>query len=226
MSINVQKYNLSDYEFSEEPFLNKKYGIIKILKIKLFGNSNQLVVIPGYSFNSLCTMFDKIYEGIDSIKNKYSELYMICWSQEIKTQSEEVIKGVADIDTQYRLSEQYRIEIAHVVDKILRSPSMDFKNFSILGKSAGGGISIYIASLNEQVKNLYICCPGTNEGGKTLINRKDLNIKLSWNKDDDKIPFSKSQIFINDFEAQGNKYKFYIYETGGHELNVNFFKEI
>ncbi len=69
-----------------------------------------------------------------------------------------------------------------------------------------------------------LCCPGISERGRPLINRLDLDIRLSWNEDDDVIPFKVSEELINDFELQGNNYQFYSYSTGGHELNVEFLK--
>ena len=221
-------YNFDDYDFNiyniEEPNLLKKYGTIKIVKVKLLGKGGPFVVIPGYSFKSFCSMIQKIFKGFDYIKDKYSDFYMISWSPEIKELSIEVSKNVEDEDTKFRLNEQFRIEMAHVVDKILRSPPMDFKNFTLMGKSAGGGVSIYIASMNEEVKTLLLCCPGIYERGKPLANRVDLDIRLSWNEDDDVIPFKVSEDLIKDFKEQGNSYKFYSYPTGGHELNVEFLK--
>jgi len=222
-------YNFDDYEFDiyniEEPILNKKYGNIKIVKVKLTGDGGTLFVIPGYSFKSFCSMIQKLFQGFDYIKNKYTEMYMISWSPEIKELSQEVSKDVEDIETKYRLNEQFRIEMAHIVDKILRSPLMDFKNFTLLGKSAGGGVSIYIASMNEEIKTLLLCCPGISERGRPLADRKDLDIKLSWNEDDDVIPFKVSDDLILDFKNQENKYKFYPYPSGGHELNIEFLKD-
>lgn len=221
-------YNIDDYEVNiyniEEPTLLKKYGTIKVVKIKLSGEGGPLVVIPGYSFKSFCSMIQKVFKGFEYIKNKYSEFYMISWSPEIKELSQEIIKGVEDIPTQYRINEQFRVEMAHIVDKIFRSPPMDFKNFTLMGKSAGGGVSIYIASMNEAVKTLMLCCPGISEKGRPLANRLDLDIHLSWNEDDEVIPYKVSEELIEDFQRQGNNYRFYSYPTGGHELNVEFLK--
>jgi predicted esterase len=224
----LDDYKLDGYEINiyniEEPILLKKYGIIKVVKIKLSGDGGPLVVIPGFSFKSFCSMIQKIFQGFDYIKNKYSEFYMISWSPEIKELSIEIYKGIEDEDAKFRINEKFRVEMAHIMDKILRSPQMDFKNFTLMGKSAGGGVSIYIASMNEEVKTLLLCCPGISERGKPLANRLDLDIHLSWNEDDDVIPFKVSEELIKDFKIQGNKYKFYSYSTGGHELNVKFLK--
>ena len=60
--------------------------------------------------------------------------------------------------------------------------------------------------------------------GRVLKDRKELPIKLAWNKDDDKLPYSEAQEFIKVFEANENNYIFYHYETGGHEFNPEFIK--
>jgi len=221
------KYNLDiDYKIYniEEPLLEKKYGTIKIVKMNLSGDRGTIAIIPGFSFKSFSTMLKKLFEGFEYIKDKFTELYMICWSPQIKEIELNNIKDVLDKKTQYRLNEQYRIEMAHLIDKIFRSQSIT--NFTLMGKSAGGTVAMYIASMNKEVKTLLLCCPGSNEKGKSLANRTDLEIKLSWNRDDDVIPFSISDEYIKDFINQKNKYTFYSYDEGGHELNVDFLKEV
>ena len=93
-------FKLDDYDINiyniEEPTLLKNYGTIKVVKIKLSGNGGPLVVIPGYSFKSFCSMIQKVFIGFEYIKNKYSEFYMISWSPEIKELSIEVSKDVED----------------------------------------------------------------------------------------------------------------------------------
>ena len=110
------------------------------------------------------------------------------------------------------------------MDKILRSPNMNLTNITLFGKSAGGGVSIHVAAMNLEVKYLYISCPGTNDRGKVLKDRKELPIKISWNKDDDVLPYSVAQEFIQVFEANENNYIFHHYPTGGHEFNPEFIK--
>ena len=98
-----------------------------------------------------------------------------------------------------------------------------------MGKSAGGAIAMYIAKMNLFVDRLFLCAPGTNTGGTLLkdrIGRHPLDIKLSWNKDDTVIHSDEHKIFVSDFEKQGNTFLFYLYDEGGHELNVNFLMEL
>lgn len=124
----------------------------------------------------------------------------------------------------YALNEELRIKLAHILDKVIKSSDMALTNITLFSKSAGTGISIHIASMNPEVKYLYISCPGTNNYGRVLKDRKELPIKLAWNKDDDKLPYSEAQEFIKVFEANENNYIFYHYETGGHEFNPEFIK--
>jgi predicted esterase len=75
--------------------------------------------------------------------------------------------------------------------------------------------------MNSAVKFLFIACRGT-----PLAYRKDLPIKMMWNKDDDKLPYSISKQFIDVFEAQGNDFKFISYDKGGHEFNIEFINKV
>jgi len=218
-----------------EPTLNHKYGTISIVKIISTENTNEpLVVIPGYSFKSFNTMCDKLLEGINIIKDTFSVIYFINWGETIKQKSIDCTKGIVDEREQFEINERFREEMAIVLDKILRSKDMHFieegQSFSLLGKSAGGGISIYIASMNMYVDRLFLCAPATITGGSLLKDRTSkkhpLDILLSWNKDDKMIPYQKHEQFVSDFEEQGNIYSMFLYEEGGHELNVNFLMEL
>ena len=216
---NHKALNFTVYKV-EEPILESKYGSINLVKI--VGGDKPLIVIPGYSTKSFITMTNKLLEGINSIK-EYT-IYIVCWGDRIKELSSNITKD-KDSSEHYQLNEKFRAELAHIMDKILRNYFGD-TNISILGKSAGGGVTLYIASINHNVKEIFLCAPATTTGGTLLEDRKDIRILLSWNKDDDIIPHTNSDDFIADFEKQDNDYYFYLYDTGGHELNVHFLSEI
>jgi predicted esterase len=213
------------YKF-EESILNDKFGFIKVLSIT-FNNRDgiPLIIVPGYSFKSFCTMLKIIFEGFDNFKNIYSHLYILVWSDEVKEQSEKILEGVTDKKLQYEINEDYRIKLASILDKILRSPNMNLGKFDLMGKSAGGGVVSFVAGLNDNINRLILICPGSNSHGKNLKNFKN-KILLAWNRDDNKIPYQEHQEYINNFEKQGNNYDFYNYKTGGHEINLHFLKEL
>ena len=121
------KYNV--YKF-EEPTLNKKYGSIRVLSIKLNkSNGIPIIVIPGYSHKSFCSMLKIILDGLEHIIDKYSQLLMFQWSPEIKENSEMLIKDIKDVNIQYEINEKYRIELAEILNKILQSPDMKLNKF-------------------------------------------------------------------------------------------------
>ena len=55
--------------------------------------------------------------------------------------------------------------------------------------------------------------------------RKDLPILMMWNKDDNKLDYNIYKEFIKTFEKNGNDYKFYSYDTGGHDFNYDFIEK-
>jgi hypothetical protein len=208
------------------PKIETEYGIISIVKVKLNNPENKpLVVVPGYSVDSFESGFKILMQGFDDIKEKYSEMYAFCWGSIVKKLTQNYSASEPDEEKAFVLNEELRIKLAHVLDKIIRSPDIKLTNISILAKSAGAGVAIHMAAINTEIKFLYIACPGTSGRGKTLKDRKDLPIKLMWNKNDNKISFETSEKFIDDFKKQGNNYIFYEYETGGHEFNIEFIKE-
>ena len=227
--LETQEQIKDNYEILtvSHPKIEEEYGIIFIVKVKLNNSKNKpLVVVPGYSNDSFESGFKVLMQGFDSIKEKYSEIYALCWGSTVKKLTQNYSAHEKDEEKAFALNEKLRTILAHLLDKIIRSPDMKLTNISVLAKSAGAGVAIHMAAINPEIKFLYIACPGTNGGGKTLKDRKDLPIKLMWNKDDNKIPFETSEKFIDDFKKQGNNYIFYEYDTGGHEFNIEFIKEL
>jgi len=223
-------YDLSENEYKvhklEEPNLNKKYGSIKVLSIKLNKpEGNPLIVIPGYSHKSFCTMLKIILEGFINIKDKYSELLMFQWSPEIKETSEKIIQDIYDKEIKYEINEAFRIELSKILDKILRSPDMKLDKFDLMGKSAGGGVAAYIAKINENVNKLILISPGSISHGENLKDFKK-KIILSWNKDDPVILKDEIDQYIENFKKNNNKYKYYSFEKGGHEINLDLLDKL
>ena len=207
------------------PDIEAKYGTISIAKVTLDNKENKpLVVVPGYSNDSFESGFDIIMKGFDHIKAKYSVMYALCWGSTVKKITKDYAAHEKDEEKAFVLNEEIRIKLAHVLDKIIRSPKLALTNITLLAKSAGAGVSIHVAGMNPEVKFLFIACPGTNSRGRPLADRKDLPIKMMWNKDDDKLPYDISQKFIEVFTEQENNFEFISYDTGGHEFNLEFIK--
>jgi hypothetical protein len=134
------------------PQLEDQYGEINLLKISLNNKDGMdLLVIPGYSFKSFTTMLTKLIEGMEFIENKYKNIYMINWGDKVKALSQTVVDGVPE-DQKFIKQDEFRGKLAEVVDKLIRSPDMTLHNFTLLGKSAGGGVSFYLAGINPEVK--------------------------------------------------------------------------
>lgn len=220
-----EKYEYSISRFSH-PKIDEKYGEMNLLTIKLKNpDGHPLLMIPGYSFNSFKTMLEKLFEAISSVENKYSVLYAVNWGETIKAITKDLGTGLPDAE-KFVKQDEFREEIAYVLDKCIRSPELDLKNFTVLSKSAGGGVSFFLAGINPEIKTLLVCCPGSNSRGKAVADRKELVIKLAWNKDDNILPFEMYTEFMKQLESQGNNVKFFEYPTGEHELNPNFLRDV
>ena len=226
------KYPFLNFKIHDvvESTLNENYGVINIIHITNTSPESRepLIVIPGYSFKSFTGMTNVLLEG--SIASDKYNIHVINWGDRVKELSIDVSKDLESEEEKYKANDVFRMKMANILDKILRSEDMGFTqdgtNISLLGKSAGGGVALYIAKVNHYVNKLFLCAPSTNTNGTLVEDRKDLEIKLSWNKDDNTIPYEKHKDFIIDFENQHNRYTLYLYETGGHELNSEFVKEL
>ena len=140
----------------------------------------------------------------------------------IKKESTKIIEGISDIKEQYKINENFRVNLANEINIIIKKNKIN--NFTLLGKSAGGGIAVYIAKKNKQVTNLFLICPAMLKSSSKLNNK--IKIILSWNIDDDKIPYVKSLEFIKNFIKNKNNFIFLSFQSGGHELNENFFQSL
>jgi pimeloyl-ACP methyl ester carboxylesterase len=196
-----------------------QYNDIKLVKIKLSNDNKSIIFIPGYSFASFSSMFIIINNNFEIIKKNYNILYFIVFDTNIKKKSNKIVEGVDDIKEQYKINEKFRIELANEINNIIKKKKIN--NFTLLGKSAGGGIAVYISKKNKQVKNLFLICPGMYKSNIKL--NKEIKIVLCWNIDDDKIPYNKSLEFVKNYIKNKNNFLFLSFEKGGHELNENFF---
>jgi hypothetical protein len=222
LKVNDTKYNIAMFS---SPQLEGQYGEINLVKISLNNKEGMdLLVIPGYSFKSFTTMLTKLIEGIEFIENKYKNIYMINWGDTVKALSQSILVDVPK-DQNFIKQDEFRGKLAEIVDKLIRSPDMTLHNFTLLGKSAGGGVSFYLAAINTEVKFLMACCPGITNRGAVVANRLDLKIHLMWNKDDDVISYSIHEEVMAQLQGQGNDVTFYSYDDGGHELNVKFLED-
>jgi len=219
------------------PKIEEKFGEINLTTIPLKNPRGMpLLVIPGYSFKSFKTMLGKIAEGFEFLENKYSVIHMINWGEKVKKDTSVTDPTLTEEQT-FAKNEEYRIELAKLMNKCISSPDLNLKNFAILGKSAGGGVSCHIASMNLEVKKLFICCPGTNSRGSTLVANPELEIYIAWNTNDEKLTCEVLKEFVAQLSAQGSNFKSFLYDLGppmpvtketpsGHELNVDFLRDI
>jgi len=222
LKVDDTKYHIVMFS---SPQLEDQYGEINLLKISLNNDEGMdLLVIPGYSFKSFTTMLTKLIEGMEFIENKYKNIYMINWGDKVKASTLTLGDGLSQ-DQKYIKQDEFRGKLAEIVDKLIRSPDMTLHNFTLLGKSAGAGVSFYLASINTEVKVLMACCPGITNRGAVVANRLDLKIHLMWNKDDDVILYPIHEEIMAQLQGQGNDVTFYSYDDGGHELNVKFLED-
>jgi len=211
------KYNVKMKGMTMElPDSKAVYGDINILKIELEKTDElPLIMIPGYSYRSFQDMARVLMTGYDHLKIKYSCIYMVCWTDEIKA----LTSSTSDYDKQ----EEYRLAVTNILNKILHK--LEISKCSVVGKSAGGGVSIYLTSMNSDIQYLYLACPGITPRAKPLAARQ-IPIKLMWCKDDDTLPYTMYKEFLSDFDDQKKEYSFHSYNTGGHELNTQFIYEL
>jgi len=231
ISLNVTEYNISRIS---SPKINGRYGEINSTTIPLNHTGPDLLVIPGFGIKSHNNMLKILIEGIEFL-SKFRKIIIINFGEKIKTLS----KAWEDLfdDARYKKEDEFKKELAEILDKLIRGPDINLSNFTVLAKSAGGGVAFFLAGINPEVKVLMAACPGFHNNGTVVRDRQDLKIYIMWNMDDDVLDYdevinedgtikkSKRIEIMKQLKLQGNDVTFYSYDDGGHELNVKFLED-
>jgi hypothetical protein len=94
-----------------------------------------------------------------------------------------------------------------------------------MGKSAGGGVSIFLCKLDNQITNLYLSVPAIINKLEELIEIKSQirNFKMHLVKDDPVVKIDNFDEFNRQsMELFGVDVK--VYDNGGHELESDFLR--
>ena len=193
---------LDDYEFEQ----NNIRAIIKLNwlhlnNIHIEENSKPLFILPGFSNSSLGMTLKRINQYHQDIFNHgFSDIYIFDFTSIGKyNENTDLQKIIKDNLGEEEIAEMYRIISSHI-----KTILEDYNNISILGRSAGGGLSLNLVFTHDlYVNGLNIACPGINIPQITdninNYNNKDLPIKLVWSEDDTKIPINDGYELSNIF---------------------------
>ena len=141
---------------------------------------NALIILPGFSSKSRDWTFGRMNRFINQIEDLkiYSEIIIFDF-HEIKPLMKEEYFGENPMKNFYDENMDHVIagHLNHILNKL------EFKNYNIIGRSAGAGISIVLSSINDKVSKLFLACPGWNEKGvKKLVEKfeddKIIEIKI------------------------------------------------
>ena len=173
-------------------------GVEAIINFNLFHlrnldseyNSKPLIILPGYSSDSLAMTLTRTSRMKNEIFSKgFSDIYIFDFTGiggRKKDKPEEpglnIQAAVNDINGMYEI----------ISEHLSKYISENYKNFSILGRSAGGGLSLQLVFLHGlEPVSLNLAAPGYSyDDIKEHIiayPNKDLPIRICWAKEDKKI---------------------------------------
>ena len=196
-----------------------EFDEIYCLSIKLKGNNPlPLIIVPAFSFRSYTSLLTIILQNKDVLK--YKKIYMFCWNDVVRT----LHNDAPDFPAKNKIREKLATYLNRIFDKDFTMPC------HLLGKSAGGGVAMHLTNKRDNIKKLFLCCSASpvDESDEPLIT-KDIPVKLMWNKDDVNatgIDYNYYKKFLNNFDMHKINYSFHSYNTGGHEINPEFVKEL
>ena len=198
--INNYKYFKKIPEFK---LLDKSLSI-NLINLKLNGDGKTLVILPGFSEKSICWTVGRIFRYREKIKERgFSNVYIFDF-KEIKLVQDEK-KSI--INTSQDTFNSFYNDIANIVDKIIRGVIVkDNNKISLLGRSAGGGIALWLYLLKtcDYVDGLNLAAPGFDPNGlpESLIEKakkSNLKVRLSFSVNDKKVPKDEIKAMDNLF---------------------------
>lgn len=208
--------------------LFNKTCTIKLVYLKLNDQGKKLVVLPGFSEKSICWTIGRIFKLKNKIKDKgFSEVYIFDFkSIKLIQDNSEVKKIIFSSQTNYNC---FYNDIAHIVDKIIRGIILkDDSKISILGRSAGGGVSLFLYQLKncDYIDGLNLAAPGYDPNGlpRSLIRKAkndNLNVRLSYSNDDPRVPKVEIDNMNNKFKELENYKHIFVSGLPGNSEGIH-----
>lgn len=211
-------------------------------------SNKQILFLPGFSDNSFLWTLSRISKFKDFIiQQGFSEIFIFDFTAIGGNKNYAGIKGLEKghnfqknaleeekSGIKFGIDEMYK-KIAFGLKGLIESNNDIFTNFSIAGRSAGGGLSIHLVlTFGLVVNGLNIACPGfnydsllENENFKSFIEQKEnrnLPIRLCHSFPDTKVNIEESNKFAM---LIGNKFVNFVYYSvskiyDNEEINHRF----
>ena len=186
-----------DMDFKTKTMILKiKFNCFKLRNETLEENSRPLFVLPGYSTQSFGWTISRTSKYRKEIFSQgFSDIYVFDFTgiggrkenEDPGIELQKVIKK-DNPENPHAIDDMYQLIAKHIKESILSV----FNNISLLGRSAGGGLSLHIALTHQlPVKGLNVACPGVDMKRIAEIipmAKKDLPIRLSFASKDKKVP--------------------------------------
>jgi hypothetical protein len=151
--------------------------------------------MAGFSTNSFCGSANVIIRNLEKIKDKYRCVYILKYDEDkIKElqkkacSKRDINKGTTDEHKEiYQPEIDLNEELGIIIDKLLRS--MGLINVHLLGKCAGGGVTIHIFTKSPEIyKALYLAVPASPTNVEHLLEYKNImknkTFIFAWNSND------------------------------------------
>jgi hypothetical protein len=188
----------------------------------------ELIIISGFSNSSYDRNYKSLFEYYD-IKldiNQFNKVHLIKFQDDeyisIREFHGELLKEDPLLE-----NELYR-KLAEIINE-----KLDVSNYTILAKSAGGGVGIYLSQLiPKQINKLLLFAPGVgyiNNDIKQLKLDED-KIIVGWNREDTKVKIDKIWSILSKLLPNTKVYLYNMDIKEGvdtqHEINSEFIKKI
>ena len=200
--IGFKNYKLELGTFNDKGDQNEIEVPVSCMHLGNDSKENNLIIIPGMSNQSFAWTLGRINRFRKELLSKYSDIYIFDNSSIGKIPEESSKNhGKSQPEIYAFISQIYATLIYN---------DLAISKFDILGRSAGGGISLFLSLLYsaDSIINTYLACPGFDYGyildildsnwkGLSKDDLKDKKVLISHSVDDLKIKLEEKGGTIN-----------------------------
>jgi hypothetical protein len=190
----------------------------------------RLIVIPGFSNESYVA-------NLEATKSLNQKLFKSChyfkFNEQLRQLNKDMFKYIQPEEVMGNLENMLYIKCSEIINGMLSKVG---DSWTVLAKSAGGGVGICLMKWNNIYKKLYLFAPGikylANENcGNHPFKDNDnkFDVVIGWNYDDSKVKFMDFYPVIHAgfMECGFRKWELHMYEKDasdgdGHQINSKF----
>lgn len=197
-----------------------------------------LIVIPGFSNDSFTRNYNTLFKRpeIKLKKSSFEKIILIRFNPQIREFHQKLFKEFEQKYHGFVENKLYKNLSKNIFKNLNKKNYLNsHQNIVIIGKSAGGGVALYLSLLiKEQLNKLFLFAPGIkyiDQDSDIKLDSIKSKITIGWNNEDTKVKYESIKPVLDNFGLQVTKYNqdstiHDLIDDTQHEINTLFIKLI